>query len=126
MTLLRAAKIKAIEEDIDPLEWDGDDDAKVLVLGWGSSYGAIGAACRRMRASGKKIARAHLKHLNPFPKNTGEVLRRFDTVVIPEMNMGQLSRLIRAEFLIDTISINKVKGLPFVTAELEDTLMELV
>jgi 2-oxoglutarate/2-oxoacid ferredoxin oxidoreductase subunit alpha len=126
MTLLRAAKIKAIEEDIDPLEWDGDDDAKVLVLGWGSSYGAIGAACRRMRAGGKKIARAHLKHLNPFPKNTGEVLRRFDTVVIPEMNMGQLSRLIRAEFLIDTISINKVKGLPFVTAELEDTLMELV
>jgi 2-oxoglutarate ferredoxin oxidoreductase subunit alpha len=126
MTLLRAAKIKAIEEDIDPLEWDGDDDAKVLVLGWGSSYGAIGAACRRMRADGKKIARAHLKHLNPFPKNTGEVLRRFDTVVIPEMNMGQLSRLIRAEFLIDTISINKVKGLPFVTAELEDTLMELV
>jgi 2-oxoglutarate ferredoxin oxidoreductase subunit alpha len=126
MTLLRAAKIKAIEEDIDPLEWDGDDDAKVLVLGWGSSYGAIGAACRRMRASGKKIARAHLKHLNPFPKNTGEVLRRFDTVVIPEMNMGQLSRMIRAEFLIDTISINKVKGLPFVMAELEDTLMELV
>jgi 2-oxoglutarate ferredoxin oxidoreductase subunit alpha len=126
MTLLRAAKIKAIEEDIDPLEWDGDDDAKVLVLGWGSSYGAIGAACRRMRAAGKKIARAHLKHLNPFPKNTGDVLRRFDTVVIPEMNMGQLSRLIRAEFLIDTISINKVKGLPFVTAELEDTLLELV
>jgi 2-oxoglutarate ferredoxin oxidoreductase subunit alpha len=126
MTLLRAAKIKAIEEDIDPLEWDGDDDAKVLVLGWGSSYGAIGAACRRMRAAGKKIARAHLKHLNPFPKNTGEVLRRFDTVVIPEMNMGQLSRLIRAEFLIDTISINKVKGLPFVTAELEDRLLELV
>jgi 2-oxoglutarate/2-oxoacid ferredoxin oxidoreductase subunit alpha len=126
MTLLRAAKIKAIEEDVDPLEWDGDDDAKVLVLGWGSTYGAIGAATRRMRASGMKIARAHLKHLNPFPKNTGEVLARFDKVVIPEMNMGQLSKLIRAEFLIDVISINKVKGLPFRAAELEDRLREMV
>src|SRR5918992_3003746 len=126
MTLLRAAKIKAIEEDIDPLEWDGDDDAKVLVLGWGSTYGAIGAACRRLRADGAKVARAHLKHLNPFPKNTGDVLARFDKVVIPEMNMGQLSKLIRAEFLIDVISINKVKGQPFRAAELEKRLLELM
>ncbi|MDQ4126284.1 MAG: 2-oxoacid:acceptor oxidoreductase subunit alpha [Actinomycetota bacterium] len=126
MTLLRQAKIKAIEEDIEPLEWDGDEEAKVLVLGWGSTYGAIGAACRRLRARGKKIARAHLKHLNPMPKNTEEVLRRFDTVVIPEMNMGQLSRLIRADFLIDTISINQVKGLPFRAGDLEERLLELV
>ncbi|HJR45147.1 MAG TPA: 2-oxoacid:acceptor oxidoreductase subunit alpha [Actinomycetota bacterium] len=122
MTLLRQAKIKAIEEDIDPLEFDADEGATVLVLGWGSTYGAIGAACRRLRARGKKIARAHLKHLNPMPKNTGEVLGRFDTVVIPEMNMGQLSKLIRADFLIDTISINKVKGLPFRAADLEQEL----
>ncbi|HYP23136.1 MAG TPA: 2-oxoacid:acceptor oxidoreductase subunit alpha [Actinomycetota bacterium] len=126
MTLLRQAKIKAIEEDIEPLEWDGDDEAKVLVLGWGSTYGAIGAACRRLRLRGKKIARAHLKHLNPMPKNTEEVLRRFETVVIPEMNMGQLSRLIRADFLIDTISINQVKGLPFRAGDLEERLLELV
>jgi 2-oxoglutarate ferredoxin oxidoreductase subunit alpha len=126
MTLLRQAKIKAIEEDIDPLEWDGDENAEVLVLGWGSTYGAIGAACRRLRSRGKSVARAHLKHLNPFPKNTGEVLSRFETVVIPEMNTGQLSRLIRAEFLIDTHSINKVKGLPFRAAELEDQILELV
>ena len=126
MTLLRQAKIKAIEEDIEPLEWDGDDEAKVLVLGWGSTYGAIGAACRRLRARGKKIARAHLKHLNPMPKNTGEVLGRFETVVIPEMNMGQLSRLIRAEFLIDTISINQVKGLPFRAGDLEEKLLEII
>jgi 2-oxoglutarate/2-oxoacid ferredoxin oxidoreductase subunit alpha len=126
MTLLRAAKIQAIEEDIDPLEWDGDDDAKILVLGWGSTYGAIGAACRRMRANGSKVARAHLKHLNPFPKNTGEILSRFEKVVIPEMNMGQLSKLIRAQFLIDTVSINKVKGLPFRAAELEEKIMELI
>lgn len=124
MTLLRQAKIKAIEEDIDPLEWDGDDDARVLVLGWGSTYGAIGAACRRLRLRGLKVARAHLKHLNPFPKNTGELLSRFDVVIIPEMNMGQLSKLIRAEFLIDVISINQVKGLPFRAGDLEAEIEE--
>ncbi|MDP9067277.1 MAG: 2-oxoacid:acceptor oxidoreductase subunit alpha [Actinomycetota bacterium] len=122
MTLLRAAKIKAIEEDIEPLEFDADEGADVLVLGWGSTYGAIGAACRRLRSRGKKVGRAHLKHLNPMPKNTGEVLARFDKVIVPEMNMGQLSKLIRADFLIDAISINKVKGLPFRAAELEDEL----
>jgi len=126
MTLLRQAKIKAIEEDIDPLEWDGDENAEVLVLGWGSTYGAIGAACRRLRSRGKSVARAHLKHLNPFPKNTGEVLSRFKTVVVPEMNTGQLSRLIRAEFLIETHSINKVKGLPFRAAELEEEILGLM
>ncbi|HEX2050944.1 MAG TPA: 2-oxoacid:acceptor oxidoreductase subunit alpha [Actinomycetota bacterium] len=126
MTLLRQAKIKAIEEDIDPLEWDGDDDASVLVLGWGGTYGSIGAACRRLRARGVKVARAHLKHLNPFPKNTGEVLARFDRIVVPEMNMGQLSRLVRAEFLVDAIPINKVKGVPFRASELEQRLLELI
>jgi 2-oxoglutarate ferredoxin oxidoreductase subunit alpha len=126
MTQLRAAKVKAIEEDIAPLEWRGDDDAKVLILGWGSTYGSIGAACRRLRARGVKVAQAHLKHLNPFPKNTEEVLRRFDLVVIPEMNTGQLAKLIRAEFLIDAKSISKVKGLPFRASELEDEVMELI
>jgi 2-oxoglutarate ferredoxin oxidoreductase subunit alpha len=126
MTLLRQAKIKAIEEDITPLEWDGDDDASVLVLGWGSTYGAIGATVRRMRAQGMKIARAHLRHLNPFPKNTGEVLGRFEKIIVPEMNMGQLSKLVRAEFLVDAIPINKVKGQPFRAAELEDQIMELM
>ena len=126
MTELRAAKVKAIEDDIDPLEFDGDADAKVLILGWGSTYGAIGACVRRLRARGKKVARAHLKHMNPFPKNTGEVLSRFETVVVPEMNMGQLSRLIRAEFLIDVVSINKMKGLPFQAGELEAEIERLV
>jgi len=126
MTLLRQAKIKAIEEDIDPLEFDADDGAEVLVLGWGSTYGAIGAAVRRLRARGLKVARAHLKHLNPMPKNTGEVLARFEKVVVPEMNMGQLSKLIRAEFLIDVIAINKIKGLPFRAADLEEELVKLI
>lgn len=126
MTQLRAAKIQAIEEDIDPLEWDGDDDARVLVLGWGSTYGSIGAACRRLRSEGKKIARAQLRHMNPFPRNLRSVLERFERIVIPEMNTGQLSRLIKAEFLIDVISINQVTGTPFKALDLENQLRDLI
>jgi 2-oxoglutarate ferredoxin oxidoreductase subunit alpha len=126
MTLLRAAKIKAIEEDIEPLEWTGDEDANVLVLGWGSTYGAIGAACRRLKWRGERVARAHLKHLNPFPKNTEEVLRRFDKIVIPEVNTGQLAKLIRSDFLIDVIQINKIRGVPFKAGELEEELLKHV
>ena len=124
MTELRAAKIKAIEEDIDPLEWRGDEDASVLILGWGGTYGAIGAACRSLRLSGKKIAHAHIRHLFPFPKNTEEVLRRFDKVIVPELNMGQLSKLVRAEFLIDAQSITKMQGQPFRSSELEKMILE--
>jgi len=126
MTKLREAKVLGIEEDVEPLEWDGDEDARVLVLGWGSSYGAIGAACRRLRARGHKVARAHLKHLNPFPKNTGEVVGRFDKVVIPELNRGQLATLIRARYLIDAITVSQVKGVPFKASHLERKLLELV
>ena len=126
MTLLRAAKIKAIEEDIEPLEFDADEGARTIVVGWGGTYGAIGAAVRRLRGRGRKIARAHLKHLNPFPKNTREVLDRFDKVIVPEINMGQLSRLLRAEFLIDTVSINRMRGLPFRAGELEEEILELM
>jgi 2-oxoglutarate ferredoxin oxidoreductase subunit alpha len=126
MTTLRAAKVKAIEEDIPPLEWQGDPDADALVLGWGSSYGPIGIACRRLRARGKKVANAHLKHMNPFPRNTGEVLQRFDKVIVPEMNTGQLSKLIRSDFLIDAISINSVRGSPFRAGDLEHQLLGIV
>ena len=124
MSELRAAKIKAIEEDIDPLEWRGDEDASVLVVGWGGTYGAIGAACRSLRLAGKKIAHAHIRHLSPFPRNTEEVLRRFDKVIVPELNMGQLSKLIRAEFLIDAQSITKMQGQPFRSNELEQMILE--
>jgi 2-oxoglutarate ferredoxin oxidoreductase subunit alpha len=126
MTQLRAAKIKAIEEDIEPLEFDADEGADVLILGWGGTYGAIGATVRRLRNRHKKIARAHLKHLNPFPKNTGEVLSRFDKIVVPEINMGQLARLIRAEFLIDVIAINKVRALPFRAGDLENEILKIM
>ena len=126
MTMLRAAKVKVIEEDIDPLEWQGDEDANLLVLGWGSTYGAIGAACRRLRAKGVPIANAHLKHLNPFPRNTRDVLERFERIVIPELNTGQLSKLIRSEFMIDSVSINKVQGVPFMATELEEEFARLI
>jgi 2-oxoglutarate/2-oxoacid ferredoxin oxidoreductase subunit alpha len=126
MTELREAKIKVIEEDIEPLEFDGNGNADVLVLGWGGTYGPITEACRRLRAQGINVARAHLKHLNPMPKNTREVLERFDKIIVPELNMGQLSRLIRAEFLIDVLSVNKVKGLPFQATELENAIKDLI
>jgi 2-oxoglutarate ferredoxin oxidoreductase subunit alpha len=120
MTRLRAAKVAKVADDIPPLEVeDPSGNAELLVLGWGSSFGAIRAACDRIRAGGKSVASAHMYHLNPFPKNTGEVVRRYKRVLVPEMNMGQLVRLIRAEFLVDAKSYTKIQGLPFTAAELE-------
>ncbi|MGH3757827.1 2-oxoacid:acceptor oxidoreductase subunit alpha [Actinophytocola sp.] len=96
--------------------------AGVLVLGWGSTYGPIGAACRLLRTQGYRVARAHLRHLNPFPANLGEVLRSYDRVVVPEMNLGQLATLLRARYLVDAISYTKVAGLPFMEDELVEVL----
>lgn len=127
MTELRAAKVARIAEDIPPLEVDDPDgDAELLVLGWGSSHGAIRAAARRVRERGRKVATAHLVHLNPFPRNTGEVVRRYPKVLIPEMNMGQLALLIRARYLVDARTVAKVKGLPFFAEELEDAMMKVM
>jgi 2-oxoglutarate/2-oxoacid ferredoxin oxidoreductase subunit alpha len=126
MVRLRAAKVAGIAADIPELEVDDPDGADTLVLGWGSTYGAIGAAVRRVRASGRSIAAAHLHHLNPFPRNTGDVLRRYDQILIPEINLGQLRMLIRAEFLVDAVGYNKVRGRPFRSAELADAISALV
>jgi 2-oxoglutarate/2-oxoacid ferredoxin oxidoreductase subunit alpha len=126
MTRLRAAKVAGIDRDIPPVEVDADEGADVLVLGWGSTYGAIAAAVRRIRARGLKVAQAHLVHLNPFPRNLGEVVGRYREVLVPEMNLGQLSLLIRGRYLVDAKSVNKVKGLPFKAAEIEEALLELI
>ena len=112
MVHLRAAKVAGIANDIPPVEVEGDADAELLVLGWGSTWGAIGAAVRRVRARGLKVAHAHLVHLNPFPANLGEVLRRYPKVLVPEMNLGQLCRMVRAEYLVDARSLSKVQGQP--------------
>jgi 2-oxoglutarate ferredoxin oxidoreductase subunit alpha len=127
MTRLRAAKIDGIARDIPPLEVDDPDgEASVLVLGWGSTYGPIAAAARRVRAGGQHVATAHLRHLHPFPANTGEVLKRYDKVLIPEMNLGQLALLIRARFLVDAISYDRVRGLPFKAAELAGVIRDVI
>jgi 2-oxoglutarate ferredoxin oxidoreductase subunit alpha len=126
MVQLRAAKVAGIAADIPELEVDDPGGADTLVLGWGSTYGAIGAAARRVRAGGRKVATAHLRHLNPFPANTGEVVRAYDKVLVPEINLGQLRMLLRAEYLVDAVGYNKVRGRPFRAAELEDAITALV
>jgi 2-oxoglutarate ferredoxin oxidoreductase subunit alpha len=116
MVRIRAQKVAGIE--VPDLEVDHVEGAKLLVLGWGGTYGPITAAVRRVRKDGGKIAQAHLRHLNPFPRNLGDVLRSYDRVLVPEMNLGQLLKLIRAEFLVDAAGYNQVRGLPFTSSEL--------
>jgi 2-oxoglutarate ferredoxin oxidoreductase subunit alpha len=123
-TSLRTAKVLKIADEVPELEVDDPDgDAELLILGWGSTYGAIRVACDRARERGKKVARAHLYHLNPLPRNTGDVVRRYTNVVIPEMNLGQLSRIVRAEFLVDAESYSKVQGQPIFAEELEEEIV---
>ncbi|MEU6424862.1 2-oxoacid:acceptor oxidoreductase subunit alpha [Microbispora sp. NPDC046973] len=125
MVRLRQAKIDGI--DVPDLTVDDPDgDARVLVLGWGSTYGPIAAAARRVRAAGHKVAQAHLRHLNPLPANTGEVLRSYDKVLLPEINLGQLAMLLRARYLVDVISYNRVRGLPFKAAELASVIQDVI
>jgi 2-oxoglutarate/2-oxoacid ferredoxin oxidoreductase subunit alpha len=127
MSRLRAQKVAGIAADIPELDVDDPTgDAKVLVLGWGGTYGPIAAGVKRVRRAGGSVAHAHLRHLNPFPRNTGEVLRRYDKVLIPEMNLGQLLKLIRAEFLVDAVGYNRVRGVPLRAAEVADAISALV
>jgi 2-oxoglutarate ferredoxin oxidoreductase subunit alpha len=127
MVRLRQAKIDGIAGDIPPLSVDDPTgQAKVLVLGWGSTYGAITAAVRRVRKAGGEIAQTHLRHLNPFPANIAEVLRSYDKVVVPEINLGQLALLLRGKFLVDVISYNRVRGLPFKAEELAGVIQDVI
>ncbi len=127
MVRTRQAKVDGIARTIPPLEVDDPSgEARVLALGWGSTYGPIGAAARRVRRAGYPVAQAHLRHLNPFPANLGEVLARYDRVVIPEMNLGQLAQLVRSRFLVDAISFTQVRGMPFLSTELGDMLQGVI
>ncbi|MFI1175698.1 2-oxoacid:acceptor oxidoreductase subunit alpha [Streptomyces melanogenes] len=124
MVRTRQAKIDGIK--VPDLEVDDPDSARTLVIGWGSTYGPITAAVRRLRAQGEPIAQAHLRHLNPFPHNLGDVLQRFDKVVVPEMNLGQLATLIRAKYLVDAQSYTQVNGMPFKAEQLATALKEAI
>jgi 2-oxoglutarate ferredoxin oxidoreductase subunit alpha len=125
MVRTRAAKVEGIQVPDVEVD-DPDGNARVLVLGWGSTYGPIGAACRALRLNGLPIAQAHLRHLNPMPRNLESVLKSYERVVIPEMNLGQLAHVIRGRYLIDAIPYNQVRGLPFTARELETMLEEVV
>ncbi|SDQ15062.1 2-oxoacid:acceptor oxidoreductase subunit alpha [Quadrisphaera sp. DSM 44207] len=129
MVALRQAKVDGVAvpdvEVDDPLGDDGEG-ARVLVLGWGSTHGPIAAAVRQVRRAGLRVASAHLRHLNPFPGNLGDVLRRYDRVLVPEMNLGQLAMLLRARYLVDVVSHSRVRGLPFPAAELAEAITALV
>jgi 2-oxoglutarate/2-oxoacid ferredoxin oxidoreductase subunit alpha len=129
MIRLRAAKVAGIVADIPPV-WlddpDGRGKAPLLALGWGSTYGVIQAASRRVRARGLKVAHAHLMHMNPFPSDLGELLRSYPRVLVPETNLGQLSKLVRAEFLVDARSLTKVQGVVFRAAEIEQAMLTML
>jgi len=127
MVLLRAEKVERIANDIPELEVHGDPaGGDLLVLGWGSTAGAIHGAVSAARKQGLSVSRAHLRYINPFPKNLGDVLARFDKVLVPEMNLGQLSLLLRARYLKDIIGLNKVKGQPFTRQEIQDKIEQIV
>jgi 2-oxoglutarate ferredoxin oxidoreductase subunit alpha len=123
MVRLRAQKVAGIAADIPDLEVDDPDgDASLLVLSWGGTFGPVVAGVRRVRREGRKVAHAHLRYLNPFPRNTGEVLGRYERVLVPEMNLGQLRKLVRAEFLVDAAGYNRVTGVPFRSSEVADAI----
>ena len=127
MVRTRQAKVDGIARSLPPLEVDDPTgDAKVLVVGWGSTYGPIGAACRRVRRVGLPVAQVHLRHVNPLPSDLGEILHRYDRVVVPEMNLGQLAMLLRARYLVDVIGYNQVRGMPFRASELAEVFKGVI
>jgi 2-oxoglutarate ferredoxin oxidoreductase subunit alpha len=125
MVHLRAEKIERIAQDIPDVVANGDESGGLLVLGWGSTYGVITTAVQRARAKGMKVSAAHIRHLNPLPKNLDDVLARYDHVLMPEINLGQLRMIVRSKFLVDAVGLNKVSGRPFTIAEVEERIAEL-
>ena len=126
MINLRDKKVKNVANDIPDLTVDGDQQGDLLVLGWGGTYGAITEAVHQSRRDGYKVSQAHLKYLNPMPKNTEEVLKNFKKVLIPEINLGQLAKIIRSEYLIRPEQLNIVRGLPFRVSDIEDKIIEIL
>jgi 2-oxoglutarate ferredoxin oxidoreductase subunit alpha len=126
MVKTRAQKIANIAKEIPELTVNGPAEGDLLVIGWGGTYGSTITAAQRAQRKGYKVAQAHLRYLNPMPKNTGEVLKRYKKVLVPELNAGQLRMLLRAQFLVDAVGLNKIQGRPFLVSEIEQKIEELI
>ncbi|HNO91876.1 MAG TPA: 2-oxoglutarate ferredoxin oxidoreductase subunit alpha, partial [bacterium] len=126
MVRIRGEKVKRIAQEWNPLSIDGPDSGDLLVIGWGGTYGAIRTAVDRSREKGLSVSRIHLRWINPFPQDLDAILKRFKHVLIPEINLGQLRMLIRAEYLVDAIGLNKVTGQPFSVREIENKITEIL
>lgn len=126
MTHLRAAKLEAVDKTIPPLNVTGENKGKSLVLGWGGIHGAITSAVQTLVAEGFEVSSTNLRHLNPMPPDLGELIKGFDQVLIPELNSGQLSVLIRAKFLLDAISMTKIQSRPFKVSEIRERILLLL
>jgi 2-oxoglutarate ferredoxin oxidoreductase subunit alpha len=126
MCVLRARKVAGIAADIPPLEVFGPEQGDLLILGWGSTYGVLRSAVERMVAEGRSVAHAHLRYLNPFPANTADVLARYRTVLVPEINLGQLAFIIRGTYLVDAQSYNRMRGKPFRISEIVDEAVRVL
>jgi 2-oxoglutarate ferredoxin oxidoreductase subunit alpha len=126
MTRIRAEKIARIANDVPAPFFDDEDGAQIVVVSWGGTWGASTAAVRRVRNRGHKIAHVHLRHMHPFPAGLGDIVKRYPKVFVPEINLGQLSKLLRAEFLVDARSYGKLYGVPFQAADLEQRILEMI
>jgi 2-oxoglutarate ferredoxin oxidoreductase subunit alpha len=126
MVHLRARRVENIENDIPPATVDGPETGKVLVVGWGSTYGAIQSAVTTLRSQGKEVSHVHVRHLNPFPKNLGALLASFEHVLVPELHPGQLAPVLRSRFLVPTESLTKVQGKPFKSSEISQAILALL
>ena len=126
MVRTRAEKVRRVAQEIPPITINGPATGDVLVVGWGSTYGAITAAVERAQSAGRSVASVHLRHLNPLPPDLGHVLREFRRVLVPEINSGQLVRVLRAEYLVDAVGFNRVRGLPLASDEIHDAIIQLL
>jgi 2-oxoglutarate ferredoxin oxidoreductase subunit alpha len=126
MVNLRARKIAGIAKDLPPQELLGPDSGKVLVVSWGGTYGACATAVHEMLKQGEAVSHAHLRYLNPLPADLGDILSRFDRVLVPELNRGQLRFLLRGEYLVDAVGLNKIQGKPFAVREVVQKIRELL
>lgn len=126
MVKLRAEKLERIANDIPPAQVEGKPEGELLVIGWGGTYGAIKSAVLREQQKGKSVSQLHLRHLNPFPKNLGEILYKFKTILVPELNLGQLIKVLRSKYLVPAVGLNKIQGLPFKSIEIETKIDEIL